>query len=61
MALFSGAGTAITPDAWGMLNATSEAFCHYVPSKKPIANSVMFGSRAQRMMSMVETLKKFSE
>lgn len=56
--LFSGAGTAITPDLWGVMNATSEFFCHVFPSKKPIAESVMFGSRQKEIMSMVDTLAK---
>ena len=60
-ALFSGQGTAITPDYWGMLNATSEYFCHYQPSKKPIAESVMFGGRADNIMAMVETLNQLSK
>lgn len=59
--LFDGAGTEITPDYWGMLNATTEYFCHVQPSKKPIAESVMFGPRAQRTMAMVETLNKLSK
>lgn len=54
--LFDGAGTAITPDYWGMLNATSEYFCHYQSSKKPIAESVMFGPRAKNISRMVEVL-----
>ncbi len=58
--LFDGAGTAITPDFWGMLNSTSEYFCHVQPSKKPIAESVMFGPRAQKTMAMMETLDKLS-
>lgn len=59
--LFDGAGTEITPDYWGMLNATTEYFCHVQPSKKPIAESVMFGPRAQKTMAMVETLNKLSK
>jgi hypothetical protein len=58
--LFDGAGTEITPDFWGMLNATTEYFCHVQPSKKPIAESVMFGPRAQKTMAMVETLNKLT-
>lgn len=58
--LFAGLGTAITPDYWGMLNATSEYFCHYQPSKKPVAESIMFGNRAENIMVMVETLNKKS-
>lgn len=54
--LFSGAGTKITPDYWGMLNSTSEYFCHVMPSKRPIAESVMFGGRQKNTMRMVETL-----
>lgn len=59
--LFAGAGTAITPDYWGMFNATSEYFCHYQPSKKPIAESLMFGARADNIMAMAETLNKLSK
>lgn len=58
--LFSGAGTAITPDFWGMLNSTSEYFCHVQASKKPIAESVMFGGRAKNTMRMINTLSKFA-
>lgn len=54
--LFAGAGTAITPDYWGMLCATSEYFCHVLPSKRPIAESVMFGGRQKHTMQMVKTL-----
>lgn len=54
--LFSGQGTKITPDYWGMLNSTTEFLCHYQPSKRPIAESVMFGSRQKNSMRMVRTL-----
>lgn len=54
--LFSGVGTAITPDYWGLLNSTTEYFNHYQPSKKPIAESVMFGGRAKNTMNMVKVL-----
>jgi hypothetical protein len=54
--LFAGDGTAITPDYWGMLNSTSEYFCHVQPSKRPIAESVMFGGRQKNTMQMVTTL-----
>ena len=56
--LFAGAGKAITPDYWGMLNATSEYFCHVQPSKRPIAESVMFGGRQRNTMRMVTTLSE---
>lgn len=56
--LFSGAGTQITPDYWGLLNSTSEYFCHVLPSKKPIAESVMFGTRQKYIGQMVNVLTK---
>lgn len=56
--LFSGEGTQITPDYWGMMNSTSEYFCHVQPSKKPIAESVMFGGRQKNIMSMVKVLTR---
>ncbi|GEM_PF-3224633 len=56
--LFSGEGIEITPDYWGMMNSTSEYFCHVQPSKKPIAESVMFGGRQKNIMSMVKVLAK---
>jgi hypothetical protein len=56
-----GAGTQITPDCYGLLNATSEYFCHYQPSKKPIAESLMFGSRAKNIMAMAETLNEYTK
>lgn len=54
--LFAGAGTSISPDYWGVLNATTEYFCHVQPSKRPIAESVMFGGRQANTMKMVKTL-----
>jgi len=54
--LFAGEGTAITPNYWGMLCATSEYFCHVQPSKRPIATSVMFGPRQRNTMAMVKAL-----
>lgn len=54
--LFGGAGTGITATRWGMLNATSEYFCHVQPSKRPIAESVMFGGRQKNIMKMVTAL-----
>lgn len=58
--LFAGEGTEISPDYWGMMNSTSEFFCHVLPSKKPIAESVMFGNRQQETMRMVKTLSDLS-
>lgn len=59
--LYMGEGTAITPDGWGLMNATTEAMCHYLPSKKPIAESVMFGGRQELTMKMVNVLKEWSK
>jgi hypothetical protein len=59
--LFSGGGTEIDPTHLGLLNATSEFFNHYQPSKKPIAESLMFGGRAENIMAMVETLNRVSK
>ena len=56
--LFAGGGTAITADYWGMMNATSEYFCHVQASKKPIAESVMFGGRAKNIKRMVDVLSE---
>jgi len=57
-ALFAGKGTAITPDYWGMLNSTSEYFCHVQASKRPVAESIMFGGRQANIMRMVNTLSE---
>jgi len=54
--LFAGKGTAITPDYWGMCCSTSEFFCHVQPSKRPIAESVMFGGRQKNIMKMIGVL-----
>lgn len=54
--LFSGQGTAITPDYYGVMNATSEYFCHYQPSKKAIAQSVMFGNRQKQIMNVIDVM-----
>lgn len=54
--LFSGVGTAITPDFYGVMNATSEYFCHYQPSKKAIAQSVMFGNRQKQTMRVIDVM-----
>lgn len=58
--LFSGAGTQITPDGWGAFNATTEYFCHVQPSKKPVAESVMFGARQKKTMAMVNALSDWA-
>ena len=56
MTLFSGAGTEITPNYWGLFNATTEFFNHYQASKRPPFASVMFGDRQKNMMKMVSVL-----
>jgi hypothetical protein len=55
--LFGGDGTAITPDYYGIFNATSEYFCHVQPSKRPISESVMFGARQSNTMKVVNVLR----
>jgi len=59
--LFDGEGTAISPDYWGMLCATSEYFCHVLPSKRPIAESVMFGSRQKYTTRMTNVLAELAK
>ena len=54
--LFAGGGIAITPDYYGLVNATSEFFCHKQPSKRPIAESAMFGGRQKNMMRVVRAV-----
>jgi len=54
--LFAGLGTQISPDYWGLACATSEWFCHVQPSKRPIAESVMFGARKEKITRMVNVL-----
>jgi hypothetical protein len=55
--LFAGAGAGITPDWYGLVNATSEYFCHYQPSKRPISGSVMWGARSKLTTRMMTVLK----
>jgi hypothetical protein len=54
--LFAGGGIAITPDYYGVVNATSEFFCHKQASKRPIAESVMFGGRQKNTMKVVRVV-----
>ena len=56
--VFYNTGTQISNDLYGCLNATTEYFCNVMPSKRPIAASVMFGDRQKYMARMVDTLKK---
>jgi hypothetical protein len=56
--LFAGRGTGIdTSSLMGLFNATSETLCHYMPSKKDIASSILFGNRQATMSQMVEVLR----
>jgi hypothetical protein len=59
--LFAGGGTAITNDYYGVLNSTTEYFCHKMPSKKPIAASVMWGNRQKMTMQVADVLKNRME
>jgi hypothetical protein len=52
----SGQGTAITPNYWGLLNATTEFFNWGQMEKKPANASILFGQRSNRMNDMVEVL-----
>jgi hypothetical protein len=56
--LFAGAGIGITPDYYGMMNATTEFYCNKYASKKPIAESIMWGNRADAMANMVSVLRE---
>jgi hypothetical protein len=56
--LFSGAGTGITPDYYGLMNSTSEYFCHYQASKRPIATSTMWGARSKATTRMLNVLQE---
>jgi hypothetical protein len=47
--LFSGEGTAITPDYYGLFNATSEYFCHVQPSKRPKNTMAMVSVLSERV------------
>jgi hypothetical protein len=55
-ALFSGAGTSISPDYYGLFNASTEWFNWGQGTKKPAELSVMMGTRAQKMNAMAEVL-----
>jgi hypothetical protein len=56
--LFQGRGTGITPTYWGLVNSVSEYVCHYMPSKKPVAASIMFGNRNLITTRMLNVLKE---
>jgi hypothetical protein len=55
-ALFTGAGTQITPDYYGLFNATTEWFNWGQSTKKPAEVSILMGNRANNMNKMVRTL-----
>jgi len=56
--LFNGAGTAITPNYWGLFNATTEWFNFGQMEKKPAGLSAVDGNRAANMDRMVKVLQK---
>jgi hypothetical protein len=55
--LFQGKGTEITPTAWGLICAGSEFLNHVQPSKRPIAQSVMFGGRYRKITKLIKTIQ----
>ncbi len=57
--LFSGNGTAITNDCWGLFNACTEYWNYGQIERKPANLSVLMGQRANRMNQMAETLLKY--
>lgn len=61
MSLFEGAGIAITPTVWGALNSVTEAENHHVPSKKDIAESILYGNRANTMMNALHVMAEYVE
>ena len=56
--LFSGNGIEITNDLYGLTNSVSQYLCHKMPSKRPVANSVMFGGRQKLQMQFMDVLKR---
>jgi hypothetical protein len=59
--LFAGAGTEITPNYWGLLNATTEYFNYGQVIKKPANASIILGPRSDNMNQMVEVLNYESQ
>lgn len=55
MAMFDG-GTEITPDYYGLFNATTEWFNYGKMAKKPVEYSIVMGNRANAMDKMAEVL-----
>lgn len=54
--LFSGSGTNITPDYWGLFNASTEWFNWGKMAKKPVEYSVVLGNRSNLMNKMADVL-----
>ena len=61
MSLFEGAGIAITPTAWGVLNSVTEAENHHVPSKKDTAYSILIGNRRETMATAMKVVTEYVE
>ena len=57
LALFSGAGTKIDTNYYGLFNATTEWFNWGQNTKKPAEVSILMGNRAAQMNKMVSVLK----
>jgi len=59
-AMFSGQGTGITADGWGLFNSGTEFLNHYKPSKRPTASSMMWGGRNDDAMKLVKVLSTWA-
>ena len=59
--LLFGQGTQITPDYWGLFNATTEYFNYGQVEKKPASTSILMGNRATNMNAMAEVLLQSSK
>jgi hypothetical protein len=57
-ALFSGAGTKIDANYYGLFNATTEWFNWGQSTKKPAEVSILMGNRSMQMSKMVNILQK---
>lgn len=59
MSLFQGAGIAITPTAWGVLNSVTEAENHHRKSKKDTAYSILLGNRHNIMENAMSVVSNY--
>jgi len=56
--VFQGAGTDITPDLWGVFNATTEYFNWGQMAKKPVEASILMGNRSRNMNRVTKVLQE---